>query len=190
MFREYIDLASALGACVIGSETGSYMGDPWGYHEDNLTDEALDRVVDVFTSLADYADTRGVNIAIEGAYNHVCTTPQRLNQAVSRIGRKNLRVIFDLFNYLAISNYHRAYDILDEGISLFGDKILLFHIKDFVIDDGKIKQCGVGRGCLDYERILKTIYSHNPEAILVLEGTVGEDIPFAIDHLRKKISAL
>ena len=190
MFREYLSLASSLGAEYVGSETGSYMGDPWGYHEDNLTDEALDRVVDTFTSLADYAGECGVNICIEGAYNHVCTTPSRLKECINRIDRRNVRVIFDLFNYLSSHNYTNAYDILAEGLELFGDQILIYHIKDFTVADGAIKQCGVGRGTLDFERILSMIYKQNPDATLVLEGTVGEDIPYAVAHLRKIISAL
>lgn len=190
MFREYLRLSKDLGGRVVGSETGSYMGDPWGYHPDNLSDEALDRVVETFTSLADYAAECGADIGIEGAYNHVCTTPARLNECIIRIGRDNVRVIFDLYNYLSNENYENAYDILDDGVELFGDKILLFHIKDFTVTDGCIKQCGVGKGILDFERILKTIHNHNPEAILVLEGTVGEDIPYATKHLRKIISAL
>ncbi len=190
MFREYLRLAKDLGGSVVGSETGSYMGDPWGYHPNNLTDEALDRVVETFTSLADYAAECGVDIGIEGAYNHVCTTPARLDECIGRINRDNVRVIFDLYNYLSNSNYESAYDILTEGVRIFGDRILLFHIKDFTVVDGCIKQCGVGRGILDFERILKIIHEHNPEAILVLEGTVGEDIPYAAEHLRKIISAL
>ena len=190
MFREYLSLASSLGAAYVGSETGSYMGDPWGYHVDNLTDEALDRVVDTFSSLADYAGECGVNICIEGAYNHVCTTPVRLKECIDRIDRANVRVIFDLFNYLSNHNYTNAYDILAEGLELFGDRILIYHIKDFTVVDGAIKQCGVGHGTLDFERILSMIYKQNPDAILVLEGTVGEDIPYAIAHLGKIISAL
>lgn len=190
MFREYIRLASTVGSQVVGSETGSYMGDPWGYHEDNLTDEALDRVVETFSSLAKYAEEQGVFVGIEGAYNHVCTTPDRLNECIGRIGAPNIRVIFDLFNYLYDGNYTEAYDILDRGIELFGDNILLYHIKDFTVTDGHIKQCGACRGVLDFERILGRIYKQNPDAILVLEGTVGDDIPYAAEHLKKIISAL
>ena len=190
MFREYIKLAADFGAKTVGSETGSYMGDPWGYHPDNLTDEALDLVVETFTSLADYAAECGVDIGIEGAFNHVCTTPDRLFKCVERIGRKNVRFIFDLYNYLAIGNYTEAYDILDRGHELFGDRILLYHIKDFTVLDGKLKQCGVGQGILDFNKILNKIYAQNPEAILVLEGTVGEDIPYAVEHLKKIIKTL
>ena len=156
----------------------------------NHSDEALNRVVATFGHLADYAAERGINIGMEGAFGHVCHTPERLLEAIERIGRKNIRIIFDLYNYLDISNVDTAYDILDRGLNLFGDRILLFHIKDFVISDGKLKQCGVGKGILDYSRILKAIYDHNPDAILVLEGTTGEDIEYAVSFLHSKINEI
>ena len=190
VFRDYISLAKTIGCDYVGSETGSYNGDPWIYHPMNHSDEALDRVVETFSSLADFAAENGVNIAIEGAFGHVCHTPERLKLAFDRMGKDNIKFIFDLYNYLDISNVVTAYDILERGISLLGDRILLFHIKDFVIEENKLKQCGVGKGVLDYDRILGAIFEHNPNAILVLEGTVGDDLPFAISYLKDKINKI
>ncbi len=190
VFKDYLDVAESIGCETVGSETGSYNGDPWIYHPMNHSDEALDRVVSTFTALADYAAERGRYIGMEGAFGHVCHTPERLLEAVRRIGRSNIRIIFDLYNYLDISNVDSAYDILDRGLELFGKDILLFHVKDFVIADGKLKQCGVGRGVLDYDRILRKIYLKNPDAILVLEGTTGEDIDYAVSFLRTKINEI
>ena len=190
LFKDYLDVARAIGCDTVGSETGSYNGDPWSYHPMNHSDEALQRVICTFTELADYAKERGVYIGMEGAFGHVCHTPERLYKAVRLIDRDNIRIIFDLYNYLDISNVDTAYDILGRGLSLFGRNILLFHIKDFVISDGKLKQCGVGRGLLDYDRILREIYEHNPDAILVLEGTTGEDIDYAVSFLRAKIKEI
>lgn len=190
VFRDYLSLAKTIGCDYVGSETGSYNGDPWIYHPMNHSDEALDRVVETFSYLADFAAENGVNIAIEGAFGHVCHTPERLKLAFDRIGKDNIKFIFDLYNYLDISNVDTAYDILERGISLLGNRILLFHIKDFVIEENKLKQCGVGKGVLDYDRILSTIFKHNPHAILVLEGTVGDDLPFAISYLKDKINKI
>ena len=184
MFKEYLSLSKSLGCSTVGSETGSFMGDPWGYHPDNRTDEARERVIKTFRSLADYAKECGASVAIEGAYNHVCYSPSVLSETVKGIGRDNVKVIFDLYNYLDISNYTEAYSILDEGHELFGGDILLYHLKDFTVSDGKLKQCAVGKGILDYERILTEIYAHNKDATLVLEGTVGEDIPESVRFIR------
>ena len=190
VFKDYLSLAKSIGCDYVGSETGSYNGDPWIYHPMNHSDKALDRVVDTFSSLAEFAELQGVNIAMEGAFGHVCHTPERLYEAVERIGKSNIKFIFDLYNYLDISNVDTAYDILNRGLYLFGDRILLFHIKDFVIEDGKLKQCGVGKGILDFDRILNAIYDHNNNAILVLEGTVGEDLPYAVSLLSDKITKI
>ncbi len=190
VFKDYLDVAKDIGCDTVGSETGSYNGDPWIYHPMNHSEEALDRVVKTFSLLAEHASERGVNIGMEGAFGHVCHTPERLLEAVNRIGKDNIRIIFDLYNYLDISNVDEAYYILDRGLSLFGDRILLFHIKDFIVGEGKLVQCGVGKGVLDFDRILGKIYAHNKNAILVLEGTTGDDIEYAVSFLRKKINEI
>ena len=190
IFKNYIDVAEELGCDFIGSETGSYNGEPWVYHPMTHSDEALDRVIKTFGELAQHAATQHKCIAMEGAFGHVCHTPERLDEAIRRIGKSNIRVIFDLYNYLDISNVDQAYDILDRGLSIFGRRILLFHIKDFVIEETKLRQVGVGRGVLDFDKILKKIYDHNPHAILVLEGTTGADIDYAVSFLHKKINEI
>ena len=53
VFKDYISLAKSIGCDFVGSETGSYNGDPWIYHPMNHSDEALCRVVKTFSSLAD-----------------------------------------------------------------------------------------------------------------------------------------
>ncbi len=184
IFAEYLSLSSQLGATVVGSETGSYMGDPWGFHPDNSKPEGREKVADTFRRLADVAKEHGACVGIEGAYCHICSTPDVLGDVIKAIDRDNVRVIFDLFNYLSASNYESAYDILRRAHELFGADILLYHIKDFKVVDGVPRQCGVGRGVLNFRRILTEIYEVNPNATLVLEGTVGEDIAFAVDHLR------
>ena len=42
VFKDYLDVALDLGCFTVGSETGSYNGDPWIYHPMNHSDEALD----------------------------------------------------------------------------------------------------------------------------------------------------
>ena len=187
VFKSYLRVAKTLGCNRVGSETGSFNDDKWTYHPSNRTDEALQTVVNTFRQLADYAKDLGVNIAMEGAFGHVCYSVQRLKQAVEQIDRDNVDIIFDLYNYLDISNVSECYQILEEGLKTFGNQIKIFHIKDFVIADGKVKQVGVGKGSLDFARVISTIKQYQPDANLVLEGTTGEDIAFAVQHLKKYI---
>lgn len=189
VFKDYLRLAKTLGCDIVGSETGSYNGDKWTYHPDNRTDEALQRVVSTFGELCDYAKDFGAYVGMEGAFGHVCWEVERLEKAVKSIGRDNIKIIFDLYNYLDGSNVDKMYDILAKGLQTFGDRICVFHIKDCVIsDDGSLKQCGVGKGIFDYSRIIPEIKKVCPNANLVFEGTTGEDIPFAVAHLKKFIN--
>ena len=190
VFADYLSLASSLGARFVGSETGSFMGDPWGFHPDNANPEARDAVASIFKRLADVGKAHGTCVGIEGAFCHVCSTPDVLNEVIRKIDRDNVRVIFDLYNYISDENYESAYDILSRGHELFGSDILLYHVKDFVVKDGRISQCGVGKGTLDYKRILSEIHRYNPDAILVLEGTMGDDIPYAVNYIRTIIKEI
>ena len=188
VFKDYIRLAKDFGCDRVGSETGSFNGDKWTYHPENRTEAAVDRVVKVFSGLCDYAADFDVNVCMEGAFGHVCYDVATLDSTVKKIGRKNIRFIFDLYNYLDASNVDRMYDILDEGLQTFGDRICVFHIKDCIkAEDGKLKQVGVGKGIFDYERIISEIRKVEPDANLVLEGTTGDDIAYAIKYLRQFI---
>ena len=188
VFKEYLKYSHSLGCNVVGSETGSFNGDKWTYHPQNRTEEAVQRVISTFSELADYAKDCGSYIGMEGAFGHVCWNVKTLDRAVKSIGRDNIKIIFDLYNYLDKSNVNEMYDILHEGLETFGDRIVVFHIKDCVIaEDGTLKQVGVGKGIFDYSRIIPEIRKVCPDANLVFEGTTGEDIPAAVSHLKQFI---
>ena len=183
-FKDYLKYAKLLGSDIVGSETGSYNDDKWTYNPLNRTDEALERVVETFKELADYAAEQGVKIGMEGAAGHCCWCVARLKQAIDGIDRPNVRVIFDLYNYLDISNYQNYMDILDEGLKTFAGRIVVFHMKDFVVEEGKLTQVPPGSGMFDYPAILKKIKAYDKDAVLVLEGTSGENIAPAIEFVQ------
>lgn len=190
VFESYLKYAKTLGCDKVGSETGSFNNDKWTYHPSNRTDAALQTVVEIFRGLADYAASCGINIAMEGAYGHVCYDVDRLYKAIQLINRPNIKVIFDLYNYLDITNVSKCYDILDHGLEVFGNQIEIFHIKDFAVVDGKLKQCAVGKGQLDFNRVLRKIHQSNPRAKLVFEGTLGEDVAPAVQFIKQIMETL
>ena len=124
---------------------------------------------------------------MEGAAGHVCWSPDVLNEVIGRMGRPNVYVTFDLYNYMDAGNQRQYLDILDRGLELFGRRIKFFHMKDCVLGSGGAapKQVGFGKGDLDKVEILRRIKASDPNAILVLEGTTGEDIPFAVKTVRE-----
>ena len=176
VFKEYLTFAKELGCDIVGSETGSFNDDKWTYNPLNRTEEALQTVISTFGELAAFAKERGTYIGMEGAAGHVCWNVATLKRAVDAIGADNIKIIFDIYNYLDATNYESYLDILDEGLKTFAGRIHIFHIKDCVFEDGKLKQVAPGKGMFDFEKILSRIKAYDKDAFLVLEGTTGDDI--------------
>lgn len=190
VFEDYLKHSNALGCSIVGSESGSYNDDKWTYNPLNRTDEALSRVTEIFKRLTKTATKYNAYVGMEGAFGHTLYDVDRLAYAVKKIDAPNIKIIFDLYNYLDISNYQDRYEILKHGLKTFGNNICVFHIKDCVVVDGKLSQCGVGRGIFDYNIIIEEIARYNKNAKLVFEGTTGDDIPFAVEHIQNKIKFL
>ncbi len=186
VFCEYLQYGKYMGCSVVGSETGSFNDDKWTYHPQNRTEEALQQVIATFCQACDIAADYGSWVAMEGAAGHVAYDVATLAKAQKIMGRANTRVIFDLYNYLDQSNQGDYKTILDQGLDTFGDRILLFHMKDCVFENGKApRQVPFGTGQMDKETILRKIKAHDPNATLVLEGTVTGDIPLAVKTINE-----
>lgn len=175
VFKEYLALSKELGCDTVGSETGSFNDDKWTYNPLNRTEQALQTVISTFRELAAYAKSVGAYVGIEGAAGHVVYDVPTLKRAVDGIGADNMRIIFDIYNFLDASNYNDYLDILGEGLKTF-PRIHVFHIKDCVFEGGKLRQVAPGKGMFDFEKILRAIKNYDGDAVLVLEGTTGEDI--------------
>jgi len=175
-FKKHLHYAKILEANYVGSETGSLMGSPWGYVPENHSDESLVEVIKVFRDLCDEAEKLDVNIAIEGAFAHVAYCPQRLRQVLDEIASPKLKVTIDLYNYLSIDNYASRMLIFEEALALFKSDIVIFHLKDFIVENSQLKQVGLGQGLMDYQTMIKRIKEEQPNAYLIFEGVTGEDI--------------
>lgn len=186
IYADYLKVANTMGCPVVGSETGSFNDDKWTYHPLNRTEEALQTVVSTFSQLCDIAADHNAVVAMEGAAGHVCWDVDALNRAQKMMDRKNTRVIFDLYNYMDASNQEDYLSILDKGLDTFGDRILLFHMKDCTFTNGQNpKQVPLGTGEMDMEAILKRIKAHDDNAVLTLEGTTGEHIGHAVKTIKE-----
>ena len=180
LFGEYLAHCQAMGCKYVGSETGSYSDDPWVYHPRNRTEEAHQAVAATFSRLCDVAADHGSIVAMEGASGHVCHDVATLQKVRKMMGRET-KVIFDLFNYLDAANQGDYLKILDQGLNTFAGDILLFHMKDCILQNGQApKQVPFGTGDLDLETVLKKIKAYDKNAVLTLEGTTGSGIAHAV----------
>lgn len=187
-FREHLQYENDFHAGYVGSETGSFNDDKWTYNPLNRTEEAFQEVKRIFRSLADTAEEYNANIALEGAYGHCMFEPKALKRLVDEIQSDRVFYIVDIYNYLSIGNYQTHTEIFDECLELFRGKIVIFHIKDFLVVDGALKQCCIGKGLMDFDYMLPKIKKECPNAYLIFEGSKPEDMEFSLKFIRNKLN--
>jgi len=183
-FEEHLKIAKRLNCLYVGTETGSYQGSPWTYHPKNHTYEAMHEAISVFKRLVETAEKHDAYVAIEGAYQHVAYSPERLKLMIDHINSPRLKVTVDLFNYLNSYNYQDRMEIFEKALKLFNQKIVIFHLKDFIYEDGKLIQVGLGQGLMDYKTIIKRIKDTHPDAYLIFEGVTGDDIKTSYQYMK------
>lgn len=184
-FKEHLIYAKEFDTLLVGTETGSYNDDKWTWHENNLSEEAFQKVLETVKDLCKTAEENGSIVAIEGAYNHCMTNPKRLKRLFDEVHSPNMRIIVDIFNYLSIENHREHCAIFDEAINEFGDNIVLFHLKDYIVEDNKLVQVGLGKGILNLPYILSEIKKHRPDAYCIFEGVKPEDMESSLEFVKK-----
>lgn len=117
----------------------------------------------------------GVIFAIEPVWKHIVCNPKRARKVLDEIASPNLQIIFDPVNLLDISNYQNRDVIIEEAIELLGDDIAMVHMKDFVVQDGKLVSVAAGTGEMNYEKIIRFIKERKPYIHVTLENTTPEN---------------
>lgn len=188
-FKEHLKYASLLDANYVGSETGSYNDDKWTYNPKNQTEEGYQESISVFKDLVKTAEEYGSTVLMEPAYGHVMYDVKTLKRAFDEINSDNLKVTIDIYNLLYIGNYKNYKEIFHEALTTFNKDIKVIHLKDFNVVDDSLKQCGLGKGIIDFDYIINEVIKYCPEAVLTFEGVVGEDIPTSLKLIKEIISS-
>lgn len=173
-FKEHLKLAKEFGCSIVGSETGSYSNGRIYDHRTN-TKEAYDTVLKVVRELVAVAEENDVYVAIEAAWYHVISNCKLVKKLLDDIHSNHLKVIFDLFNLVNIDNYKKQREIIDEAFDLYGEKIVLVHAKDFVVNGKALKQVPLGEGLYDYDYLIKKLAQEKPHMTIIFEGITGEN---------------
>jgi len=174
-FKEHIRFARDFGCGIVGTETGSLVvGDSGEY--DNESEEAFETLIQSLRELVKEAEKFGVIVGIEGGKNEVVTTPQRMRRVLNLIPSNNLQVIYDPTNYLSESNFKEQDEIIKEAFDLFGDRMVVLHAKDFVVEKGEIITVAAGTGQLNYSLIFKLLKEKKPFINILLEDIKEEEM--------------
>ena len=181
-FKEHIRYARDFGCSIVGTETGSYMAD-CSYDTRNNSEEAFVQCIKSIKELVEEAEKFGVLVGIEAVTTHVINSPERVKRMIDLIESYNLQIIFDPVNLLDENNYLKQNEIIERSLELFGDRIVLVHAKDFVIDDGKMVRTAPGKGLFNYELLLKKLKYSKPYINVIMEELLEEDMDDSIKTL-------
>lgn len=172
-FKEHIRFARDFGCSIVGTETGSMNAD-FSYNPLTHEDKALEMLIESVSELVSEAEKFGIIVGIEGVATHTVSTPEKMKIVLDRINSNNLQVIFDPVNLLSIDNYLEQDNIIKKSFELFGDRIVILHAKDFIIEDGKMITVPAGKGLLNYKLVIDLIKEYKPFVQILLENATED----------------
>lgn len=184
-FKEHIRYARDFGCSIVGTETGN-INSEIVYTEDNFKEQPFIDVVESVRELVKEAEKFGVIVGIEGGVNHPIHSPKVMKRLLDCVDSNNLQVIFDPVNYLTPENYQNQDAIIQEAYELFGDRIVILHAKDFVIENNTKIDVPVGKGLLNYNAVLPFIKANKPYVNILLEETKEPNINDSITYLKAR----
>lgn len=173
-YMAHIRFASWLGCGVVGTETGA-PNETYSYEPACHSEEALETFIRNLRPVVKYAEQMGVVMAIEPVWKHIVCNPVRARRVLDEIHSPNLQIILDPVNLLDISNYQDQKEIVKEAIELLGPDVAMVHLKDFVVEDGKLVSVGAGLGQMDYSDVIRFMKTRKPFIHATLENTTPEN---------------
>lgn len=188
-FKKNLDIANMFKTEYVGSETGSYNDSPWIYVPKNRTEEGYQESKSVFMDLLKYAKRVGKTVLIEPADGHVMYSIEVLKRLLLELDSDNVKVTLDLYNLLNTENYANRDEIFLKGLQTFGGDIKIIHLKDAVLKEGKLLQIAPGKGGFNYPLMIKRIKEYAPNATLIFEGVIGDDIDFSKEYIESLIAS-
>lgn len=169
-FIEHLKYAKAIGADMVGTETGRHDKDfkvvPYTYTEGNyqILLKSMRRIVDA-------AEKLGVMVGVEAVTTHTLYCPEMMKRFLEDINSPAVYVIFDPVNLIDENNYTEQEKMMDSCFEYYGDRIAVMHIKDFIIEDGNAKYAQIGEGMFNYKHLFTLLKKHKPYIHMLLENS-------------------
>lgn len=179
-FKKHIHLARDFGASMVATETGTVGA---GYTKDNYTEAVFQTAVASVQELVAEAERFGVIVAIEAGINHPVYTASLAKRMVEMIGSPNLKIILDCANLMSVENHEQQEAVVAEALTLLDDEIIALHLKDFIVEDGKVKIVPAGQGWMDFGPILAYAKYRKPHIYCSLEATTEPHLAQSVAYL-------
>ena len=179
-FIESIRLAPCLGAGIVGTES---FGGPSAAGQAGT--DGLDSFIEALEPLALCAAGLGVDFAIEPVSSHLVSTPGRMDYLLERLGSERLFVILDPVNLVDPQAQERGLKPALECVELFGPRIRVLHVKDYLPGRGGLAVVPPGRGIFPFEEFFARSSALGLRCDLVLENCQPEAVAAAVLFLEE-----
>ena len=140
---------------------------PVGQPEDLPPEQARGNLVEVLKECAPVAEAAGVIYAVENVGQALAATPEDLIEIVERVASPACQVYYDVGN-AAWQGADPAQDI-----AKLGSRIVMVHVKDRAVEDGKGKTVIIGDGTIDFAAAVRALreIGYDGYAVLEVPGT-------------------
>lgn len=182
MYKAHFSFARLSGCGVVGTETGNPNLE---YKPDAHTrdPEVFELFLRHLEPLVKAAEACGVTLAIEPVCRHIVYNAKIARSVLDIMRSPNLKIIFDPVNLLDVDNYQAQDAIVKETIDLIGEDIVVLHLKDYQMVDGKMISCAAGTGMMNLAPVLSFAKARKPFIQATLEDTTPENAPQARKYL-------
>ena len=176
-FIEHLKYAKAIGADMVGTETGRYDPDfkvvPYTY-----TEGCYQLLLKSMREIVAAAEKLGVIVGVEAVHDHTLYCPELIDSP-------NVEAILDPVNLISAENYPNQDQVIDNAFKLYGDKITMVHVKDFVLKDGEPEFAHVGDGLFHYEPLMRNLKAQKPFITMLLENSGKDRYHSDVEYLQK-----
>ncbi len=183
-FIEHLKYAKAIGADMVGTETGRYSAAfdvvPYTY-----TEGCYRLLLKSMREIVSAAEKLGVVVGIEAVHDHTLYCPEMMRRFLEDIDSPNVEAILDPVNLISAENYLNQDQIIDSAFQLYGDRISVIHVKDFIMKDGAPEFAYVGTGLLHYETLMKHLKRDKPYIAMLLENSTPQRYHGDVEYLQK-----
>ena len=178
-FIEHLKYAKRIGADMVGTETGRFSTD-MSVVDETRSDACYENVIDSFRQIVRAAEQLGVTVGVEGVFDHTLYSPRMMRRFLDDIASEAVEIILDAVNLIPPEAEFSKEDqgqIIDEAFRLYGDRISVLHLKDFVFDGRKQLYRHPGEGHFDYSALMRHVVREKPAIIGLLENSTPECYP-------------
>lgn len=183
-FIEHLKYAKAIGADMVGTETGRYSAEfqvvPYTY-----TEGCYQLLLKSMREIVSAAEKLGVIVGIEAVHDHTLYCPEIMRRFLEDIDSPNVEAILDPVNLISGENYQNQDQIIDDAFKLYGDRISVIHVKDFILRDGEPEFAHVGTGLLHYETLMHNVKEQKPHIAMLLENSNPQRYHGDVEYLEK-----